>query len=104
MSMGKIQDIDVLGKSFISTFNISEGEPQGSPSYWTMNNIKITDKEFGHLSKYIKVNYGINLKEEKKALVVSRLGKILVKKGFKTSQSTMIMLYRIRPEKKNLHW
>jgi chemotaxis protein methyltransferase CheR len=83
LSMGKIQDIDVLGKSFISTFNISEGEPQGSPSYWTMNNIKITDKEFGHLSKYIKVNYGINLKEEKKALVVSRLGKILVKKGFK---------------------
>lgn len=30
--------------------------------------IAITEKEFKQLAKYIKENYGINLKEEKKCL------------------------------------
>lgn len=40
--------------------------------------VKITDKEFMELSKYIKSNYGIYLKEEKKTLVTGRLQSILV--------------------------
>jgi len=39
--------------------------------------IEITDKEFKKLSEYIKLNYGINLKDEKKILVTGRLQKIL---------------------------
>ncbi|HEY8348897.1 MAG TPA: chemotaxis protein CheR, partial [Clostridia bacterium] len=33
----------------------------------------ITDREFHQLAEFIKKNYGINLKEEKRALVVGRL-------------------------------
>ena len=35
--------------------------------------ITITEKEFRQLAKYIKEHYGINLKEEKKMLVIGRL-------------------------------
>lgn len=44
--------------------------------------IKITDKEFYQLSSYIKSNYGINLKEEKRTLVMGRLQNILVSHKF----------------------
>lgn len=44
--------------------------------------ITITDKEFHLLSAYIKENYGINLKEEKRTLVMGRLQSELVQKGF----------------------
>lgn len=42
----------------------------------------ITDKEFTRLSKFIKSNYGINLSEKKKALVVGRLQNLLFEKNF----------------------
>jgi len=41
--------------------------------------VAITQKEFRQLADYIKLNYGINLKEEKKALITSRLQNELVK-------------------------
>lgn len=44
--------------------------------------ITITDKEFQQLAAYIKLNYGINLKEEKKALVTGRLQNVLVANKF----------------------
>lgn len=43
----------------------------------------ITKKEFELLSAYIKANYGINLKEEKKALVTGRLYNVLVQHDLK---------------------
>ncbi|MBC2455672.1 CheR family methyltransferase [Clostridium beijerinckii] len=39
--------------------------------------ISITEKEFAQLSNYIKENYGINLREEKKMLVIGRLHNVL---------------------------
>ncbi len=45
--------------------------------------INITDKEFFLLSDFVRRNYGIHLKPEKKALMVGRLHNILVQKGFK---------------------
>ncbi len=44
--------------------------------------ITITDKEFRHLAKYIKGNYGINLREEKRALVMGRLQNTLLSQNF----------------------
>ncbi|MBD7911707.1 CheR family methyltransferase [Clostridium cibarium] len=39
--------------------------------------ITITEKEFNQLARYIKDNYGINLKEEKKILLIGRLHTVL---------------------------
>ena len=44
--------------------------------------ITITEKEFAKLSKYIKDNYGINLKDEKKMLVIGRLHNVLAELNF----------------------
>lgn len=44
--------------------------------------ITITDKEFRKLTDYIKVNYGINLKEEKRNLVTGRLHNVLMQNNF----------------------
>ncbi len=46
--------------------------------------LTITDREFTRLTEYIKVNYGINLSEKKKALVVGRLQNILIEKNFQS--------------------
>lgn len=46
--------------------------------------ITITENEFAKLSKYIKDNYGINLKEEKKMLVIGRLHNVLAELKFKS--------------------
>lgn len=46
--------------------------------------IKISEKEYKELTAYIKRNYGINLKEEKKALVTGRLHNILLQKDFRS--------------------
>ena len=46
--------------------------------------ITISDKEFNKLSGYVKSNYGINLSEKKKALVMGRLQNILVERSFKS--------------------
>ena len=42
----------------------------------------ITDSEFKRIREYIKANYGINLGDEKKSLIYSRLRATLVKQGF----------------------
>jgi len=46
--------------------------------------ITITDKEFKQLSDYINENYGINLKEEKRSLVMGRLLNVLIENNFKS--------------------
>ena len=45
--------------------------------------INISEKEFAKLAEYIKSNYGIHLKEEKKSLVIGRLSNVLMQNGFK---------------------
>lgn len=44
--------------------------------------LNITNKEFNQLATYIKDNYGINLKEEKRTLVTGRLYNVLVQNNF----------------------
>lgn len=44
--------------------------------------LNITDKEFNKFAEYVKSNYGINLTEKKKTLVVGRLQNILQQKNF----------------------
>ena len=45
---------------------------------------EITDAEFKKIREYIKANYGINLGDEKKSLIYSRLRATLVKGGFES--------------------
>lgn len=45
--------------------------------------LNITEKEFKELAELIKTDYGINLKEEKKSLVIGRLHNVLLQQGFK---------------------
>ena len=45
---------------------------------------EITDKEFAQIVGYIKDNYGINIKEEKRTLLVGRLANVLQQKGYKS--------------------
>jgi chemotaxis protein methyltransferase CheR len=63
--------------SYIDSNKKLGGAQQVAPAF------SITDKEFYQLAAYIKANYGINLKKEKKALVTSRLHNVLFKNGFK---------------------
>ncbi|HHT17399.1 MAG TPA: protein-glutamate O-methyltransferase CheR [Papillibacter sp.] len=44
--------------------------------------VQITDTEFRKISDYVKRHYGIELKNEKRALVTSRLHSILTEHGF----------------------
>lgn len=44
--------------------------------------VTITDEEFKKLSDYIKVNYGIKLNEEKRALLMGRLQNVLSENNF----------------------
>lgn len=46
----------------------------------------ISNQEFIQLATYIKTNYGINLPEHKKSLLVSRLDNVLREKGFESFQ------------------
>lgn len=48
-----------------------------------MSMVAITNEEFRQLSDYIKLNYGIYLKEEKKALVMGRLYNVLIQNNFR---------------------
>lgn len=75
-----------LGGRHIKDLNHAEGRgTKGTLPYKNSNGIiTITDEEFFQLAAYIKDNYGINLKEEKKALVMSRLHSVLSKNGFKS--------------------
>lgn len=45
--------------------------------------ITITDREFTQLAEYIKRNYGIHLKQEKKTLVTGRLHNVLIERNCK---------------------
>ncbi len=45
---------------------------------------EITEREFKQLACFIKDNYGINLKEEKRLLLVGRLSNVLLEAGFKS--------------------
>jgi len=69
---------------------MKQGEgPKGSLPYYQpdsgqiMNGFTITDREFYQLATYIKSKYGINLKSEKKTLVISRLYNVLLEHGFR---------------------
>ena len=44
--------------------------------------VTITNKEFAQMSSYIKANYGIYLKEEKRTLLTGRLQNVLAQAGF----------------------
>jgi chemotaxis methyl-accepting protein methylase len=44
--------------------------------------IEITDKEFSQLVDFIKTNYGINIKEEKRAMLTGRLYNTLTQYGY----------------------
>jgi len=63
--------------------------PKGSLPYQQpdsgqfLHEFTITDGEFHQLTAYIKANYGIHLKEGKKALVISRLRNVLLEHGFR---------------------
>lgn len=46
--------------------------------------VTITPKEFKQLADYIKVNYGIRLKEEKQTLLMGRLNNVLIENNFKS--------------------
>lgn len=46
--------------------------------------INITDSEFTKLADYIRQNYGINLKKEKKGLVMGRLNNVLFQNNIKS--------------------
>jgi len=54
------------------------------PKGWVSILIAITKEEFRQLSDYIRVNYGIQLKEEKQALVNGRLQNVLLENHFKS--------------------
>jgi chemotaxis protein methyltransferase CheR len=49
-----------------------------------LRDITITDSEFRQLSTFIKSNYGINLKEKKRTLVIARLYNILKDNNFQS--------------------
>ncbi|HYE83499.1 MAG TPA: protein-glutamate O-methyltransferase CheR [Clostridia bacterium] len=46
--------------------------------------VSITEKEFKQFAEFIKSSYGINLKEEKKSLVIGRLHNVLAQQDFKS--------------------
>lgn len=46
--------------------------------------VNITKQEFNQLAAYIKANYGIYLKEEKRALVMGRLSNVLIENNFRS--------------------
>src|SRR6056297_3211812 len=47
-----------------------------------VNRMQMSDKEFQDLSTYIKINFGINLSEKKRSLLMSRLSSLLQTKSF----------------------
>lgn len=54
--------------------------------------MKLTDREFEQLSDYIKKNYGIFLKKDKKALIETRLTDMLVKKSISSFSQLYTLL------------
>jgi hypothetical protein len=64
--------------------------PQALPLHEAgdLNMLDITEREYIQLTGFIKTNYGINLGEGKKALLLSRLQKVLAEQQLKASPST----------------
>jgi hypothetical protein len=60
--------------------------PQALPLYEAgdLNMLDITEREYIQLTGFIKTNYGINLGEGKKALLLSRLQKVLAEQQFES--------------------
>lgn len=57
--------------------------PSGSPPFKkVIFVINISEAEFAKLAGFIKSNYGINLKGEKKSLIIGRLNNVLMQKDF----------------------
>lgn len=54
--------------------------------------IRIKDNEFRELTKFLKINYGINL-IQKKNLVEGRLGNVLLEKGFNSFREYLDYVY-----------
>ena len=54
--------------------------------------MKLTDREFEQLSDYIKKNYGIFLKVDKKSLIETRLTDMLVKKSISSFSQLYTLL------------
>ncbi len=63
---------------------IGEGTKDSSPHQDPGHGFSITDREFRLLAAYIKDHYGINLKDEKRALVTGRLRNVLLQNNFKS--------------------
>lgn len=61
--------------------------------------IEITEKEFRYLADYIKSNYGINLKEEKKTLVMGRLHNVLIENNCRSFSEFLTLLNNDRTGK-----
>ena len=67
-----------------NVFQNYDGDSQQNNMGQFRQNFSITDKEFYQLASYIKENYGINLKKEKKILLTTRLHNVLMQNGFKS--------------------
>lgn len=55
--------------------------------------IQISDQEFRQLASYVKGNYGINLKDEKRALVIGRLHNVMAQKNFSSFSDYIAYLF-----------
>jgi chemotaxis protein methyltransferase CheR len=60
-------------------YNQETGRNKNKLQYLTYT---ISNKKFNKLSKYIKTNYGINLREEKKTMLIGRLRNVLQQNNF----------------------
>ncbi|MCL1999527.1 MAG: protein-glutamate O-methyltransferase CheR [Turicibacter sp.] len=65
---------------------------------------EITDAEFKKIRDYIKAHYGINLGDEKKSLVYSRLRATLVKEGFESFTEYFDFIMRDKTEESVIHF
>jgi len=57
-------------------------ETEQTNTFYSKNFVKISDEEFDLFRSFIYKNFGINLTDAKRALLMNRLQKILKKKGF----------------------
>lgn len=58
--------------------------------------MKLSDKEFRELADFIKQNYGISLKDEKKTLIETRLSDMLTKRGIPSFDALYTLLLQDR--------
>lgn len=63
---------------------VSGRETSGENGYYSRNFIQITDQEFELFRAFIYQNFGINLTDAKRALLMNRLQKVLKRKRYTT--------------------